>query len=162
MNFRMADSARTACAKSCSSRPIRRASSRACEINEPKAVTNQRPMVCTLHSSVPMSQQHFPHRTRERRHGMAGRDVVDVDLCEADALAKSIHTYRRNPELSAAGGGLSVILSEAKDLMPVVSGDEILRFAQDDEGEKRLIPPVASAPPSTSHVALSCRPCRRR
>ncbi|HEY4894100.1 MAG TPA: hypothetical protein VII10_20460, partial [Reyranella sp.] len=63
---------------------------------------------------------------------MAGRDVVDVDLCEADALAKSIHTYRRNPELSAAGGGLSVILSEAKDLMPVVSGDEILRFAQDD------------------------------
>jgi hypothetical protein len=27
---------------------------------------------------------------------------------------------------------LIVILSEAKDLMPVVSGDEILRFAQDD------------------------------
>jgi hypothetical protein len=26
----------------------------------------------------------------------------------------------------------SVILSEAKDLMPVASGDEILRFAQDD------------------------------
>jgi hypothetical protein len=28
----------------------------------------------------------------------------------------------------------SVILSEAKDLMPVASGDEILRFAQDDNG----------------------------
>jgi hypothetical protein len=26
----------------------------------------------------------------------------------------------------------SVILSEAKDLMPVASGDEVLRFAQDD------------------------------
>jgi hypothetical protein len=26
----------------------------------------------------------------------------------------------------------SVILSEAKDLMPLASGDEILRFAQDD------------------------------
>ena len=68
-------------------------------------------------------------------------------LMSTYALAKSIHTYRRNPELSAAGGGLSVILSEAKDLMPVVSGDEILRFAQDDEGKKRLIPLVASARP---------------
>jgi hypothetical protein len=29
----------------------------------------------------------------------------------------------------------SVILSEAKDLMPVASGDEILRFAQDDNGK---------------------------
>ena len=29
---------------------------------------------------------------------------------------------------------LSVILSEAKDLMPVASGDEVLRFAQDDRG----------------------------
>jgi hypothetical protein len=28
-----------------------------------------------------------------------------------------------------------VILSEAKDLMPVASGDEILRFAQDDNGK---------------------------
>ena len=27
---------------------------------------------------------------------------------------------------------VSVILSEAKDLMPVASGDEVLRFAQDD------------------------------
>jgi len=27
---------------------------------------------------------------------------------------------------------LSVILSEAKDLMPVASGDEVLRCAQDD------------------------------
>jgi hypothetical protein len=27
----------------------------------------------------------------------------------------------------------SVILSEAKDLMPVASGDEVLRFAQDDK-----------------------------
>ena len=26
----------------------------------------------------------------------------------------------------------AVILSEAKDLMPVASGDEVLRFAQDD------------------------------
>jgi hypothetical protein len=26
----------------------------------------------------------------------------------------------------------SVILSEAKDLMPVAIGDEVLRFAQDD------------------------------
>jgi hypothetical protein len=26
----------------------------------------------------------------------------------------------------------SVILSAAKDLMPVASGDEVLRFAQDD------------------------------
>jgi hypothetical protein len=25
-----------------------------------------------------------------------------------------------------------VILSEAKDLMPIASGDEVLRFAQDD------------------------------
>jgi hypothetical protein len=33
----------------------------------------------------------------------------------------------RNPEL------LSVILSAAKDLMPVASGDEILRCAQDDK-----------------------------
>src|ERR1700730_8961833 len=35
------------------------------------------------------------------------------------------------------GDGLlapSVILSEAKDLMPVAIGDEILRFAQDDNG----------------------------
>jgi hypothetical protein len=29
---------------------------------------------------------------------------------------------------------ISVILSEAKDLMPAASGDEILRFAQDDRG----------------------------
>jgi hypothetical protein len=29
-----------------------------------------------------------------------------------------------------------VILSEAKDLMPVASGDEVLRFAQDDEAER--------------------------
>jgi hypothetical protein len=29
----------------------------------------------------------------------------------------------------------SVILSETKDLMPVASGDEILRFAQDDNGK---------------------------
>jgi hypothetical protein len=29
----------------------------------------------------------------------------------------------------------TVILSEAKDLMPVANGDEVLRFAQDD-GEK--------------------------
>jgi hypothetical protein len=28
----------------------------------------------------------------------------------------------------------SVILSAAKDLMPVASGDEVLRFAQDDTG----------------------------
>jgi hypothetical protein len=27
----------------------------------------------------------------------------------------------------------SVILSEAKDLMPVARGDEVLRFAQDDK-----------------------------
>ena len=27
----------------------------------------------------------------------------------------------------------SVILSEAKDLMPVASGDEVLRYAQDDK-----------------------------
>jgi len=27
----------------------------------------------------------------------------------------------------------SVILSEAKDLMPVAGGDEVLRFAQDDK-----------------------------
>jgi hypothetical protein len=27
----------------------------------------------------------------------------------------------------------SVILSEAKDLMPLASGDEVLRFAQDDK-----------------------------
>jgi hypothetical protein len=26
----------------------------------------------------------------------------------------------------------AVILSEAKDLMPIASGDEVLRFAQDD------------------------------
>jgi hypothetical protein len=26
----------------------------------------------------------------------------------------------------------SVILSEAKDLMPIANGDEVLRFAQDD------------------------------
>jgi hypothetical protein len=26
-----------------------------------------------------------------------------------------------------------VILSEAKDLMPVANGDEVLRFAQDDK-----------------------------
>jgi hypothetical protein len=26
----------------------------------------------------------------------------------------------------------AVILSEAKDLMPVASGDEVLRYAQDD------------------------------
>ncbi len=29
----------------------------------------------------------------------------------------------------------AVILSEAKDLMPVASGDEVLRFAQDDRLE---------------------------
>jgi hypothetical protein len=28
-----------------------------------------------------------------------------------------------------------VILSEAKDLMPIASGDEVLRFAQDDRLE---------------------------
>jgi hypothetical protein len=28
----------------------------------------------------------------------------------------------------------SVILSAAKDLMPVASGDEVLRYAQDDSG----------------------------
>ncbi len=28
---------------------------------------------------------------------------------------------------------LSVILSAAKDLMPVASGDEVLRYAQDDK-----------------------------
>jgi len=32
----------------------------------------------------------------------------------------------------------AVILSEAKDLMPAASGDEILRFAQDDR--RRNIP----------------------
>jgi hypothetical protein len=42
----------------------------------------------------PISQQHFPHRTRERQHGIAGRDAVDVDICDADALAKSIHRRR--------------------------------------------------------------------
>jgi len=38
---------------------------------------------------------------------------------------------------SALGWGranqVTVILSEAKDLMPVVGGDEVLRFAQDDK-----------------------------
>jgi hypothetical protein len=29
----------------------------------------------------------------------------------------------------------AVILSEAKDLMPVANGDEVLRFAQDDRLE---------------------------
>jgi hypothetical protein len=29
----------------------------------------------------------------------------------------------------------SVILSVAKDLMPVASGDEVLRFAQDDNNK---------------------------
>jgi hypothetical protein len=33
----------------------------------------------------------------------------------------------------------SVILSVAKDLMPVASGDEVLRFAQDD---RYNIPPI--------------------
>jgi len=28
---------------------------------------------------------------------------------------------------------IDVILSEAKDLMPAASGDEVLRFAQDDK-----------------------------
>jgi hypothetical protein len=31
-----------------------------------------------------------------------------------------------------------VILSEAKDLMPTASGDEVLRFAQDDRLAERL------------------------
>jgi hypothetical protein len=30
------------------------------------------------------------------------------------------------------GDATAVILSEAKDLMPMASGDEVLRFAQDD------------------------------
>src|SRR5258708_38000067 len=38
---------------------------------------------------------------------------------------------------------LSVILSEAKDLMPVASGDEILRCAQDDKRRRidGILPP---------------------
>jgi hypothetical protein len=32
--------------------------------------------------------------------------------------------------------GTLVILSEAKDLMPIASGDEVLRFAQDDRRER--------------------------
>jgi hypothetical protein len=34
--------------------------------------------------------------------------------------------------LFEASQPLDVILSEAKDLMPMASGDEVLRFAQDD------------------------------
>jgi len=30
----------------------------------------------------------------------------------------------------------AVILSEAKDLVPIASGDEVLRYAQDDEGRE--------------------------
>jgi hypothetical protein len=48
-------------------------------------------------------------------------------LMSTYALAKSIHTYRRKSELP------SIILSAAKDLTPVTSGDEILRCAQDDK-----------------------------
>jgi hypothetical protein len=44
----------------------------------------------------------------------------------------------------------SVILSEAKDLMPVASGDEILRFAQDDNGN----PPRPATRVSATKVSL--------
>jgi hypothetical protein len=68
---------------------------------------------------------------------------------------------------------LHVILSEAKDLMPVIppmaSGDEILRFAQDDRGDSRRhrdLDPVFAAwapapqkalPPTSVFYALKRR-----
>jgi hypothetical protein len=36
------------------------------------------------------------------------------------------------PRRESAATSPAVILSEAKDLMPLATGDEVLRFAQDD------------------------------
>jgi hypothetical protein len=38
----------------------------------------------------------------------------------------------RGANVCAGSSSPAVILSEAKDLMPVASGDEVLRYAQDD------------------------------
>src|SRR6266446_6026443 len=64
--------------------------------------------------------------TREAQEGRGNRRPTRP---RADALWRLAIQRQGNGLLAP-----SVILSEAKDLMPVASGDEILRFAQDDRG----------------------------
>ncbi len=66
-----------------------------------------------------------PAFARPRHH--EGREQV---LCQPGPRPRRHRPHDRR--MDGGGEGTSVILSAAKDLMPVASGDEILRCAQDD------------------------------